>query len=689
MYQCLDLLNASVLNGALKAKDGRVRAAAMRVLAEWHPRLENSFTLLTKGIHDPHPRVRLEAMRSLSLIREARSVENILSALDSPMDEFLDYAAWLSINDLASVWVDSVRKGQWKAEGREKQLEFALQAIDPTKAGDVLAQVLNTRELPRNGSGPWIHLIGMAGDSKLLGRLFEQALTNGFDAATEIKVLNELGAASTGRGLKPAGDLIRLEHLTKSDDKKIRVGSLRLAGEWKLAQFAPQLLSLAGDPNSAPPLRQTAFDSLRQIGGAGVVTGLTNLVQQSTNQAIKREAVVALSAMQLDLAASLAIPLFLATADEKVAEQFWRSLLKTKDSAPAIAKALPKTGIPAPVGRAGLRVAREGGRNEPDLVWALMRGADLEQTDSALSATELQAMAAQAMSEGDARKGETIFRRKELSCVLCHAIGGAGGKVGPDLTSIGASAQPDYLVESILYPNRKIKEGYHSVIVETKDGLELAGTLAREDGEELVLRDATGKEVNVKKSNIEKRTTGGSLMPSGLVDSLSAADRLNLYRFLAELGKPGPFDASKGNVARVWKLYPQTLDLAQFGDERVLTSDFNAKPWVSALTQVDGTLLRADMDDSLEEARRRDPPALYAAARFQVSGTGATMLKFQGVSQAPAWVDGKPVMFSPEMKLNIGTGAHVILLKLDARKLPESLRVESRDATFLSAWPST
>ena len=48
--------------------------------------------------------------------------------------------------------------------------------------------------------------------------------------------------------------------------------------------------------------------------------------------------------------------------------------------------------------------------------------------------------------------------------------GGAGGKIGPDLTSIGASAPPDYLVESLLYPNAKIKEGYHSVLIATKDG---------------------------------------------------------------------------------------------------------------------------------------------------------------------------------------------------------------------------
>jgi len=38
----------------------------------------------------------------------------------------------------------------------------------------------------------------------------------------------------------------------------------------------------------------------------------------------------------------------------------------------------------------------------------------------------------------------------------------------------------DYLVESIFYPNRKIKEGYHAVVLETQDGQELSGILVRE-----------------------------------------------------------------------------------------------------------------------------------------------------------------------------------------------------------------
>src|SRR5206468_12073620 len=135
-------------------------------------------------------------------------------------------------------------------------------------------------------------------------------------------------------------------------------------------------------------------------------------------------------------------------------------------------------------------------------------GADLDGESQALSASERQQLAASVGTEGDAARGEKLFRRKDLACMTCHAIGGVGGKVGPDLTSIGASAQIDYLIESVLYPNRKIKEGYHSVIVETKDGLDLSGVLVTENSDELILRDATGKDTTVAKNNIQNRGTG-------------------------------------------------------------------------------------------------------------------------------------------------------------------------------------
>src|SRR5205823_123611 len=123
---------------------------------------------------------------------------------------------------------------------------------------------------------------------------------------------------------------------------------------------------------------------------------------------------------------------------------------------------------------------------------------------------------------------------------------------GPDMTSIGASAQVDYLVESMLRPDAKIKEGYHSLIVTTSKGQILTGVKVRETGKELILRDKVDKEVLIPKDQIEETKNGGSLMPEGLTDELTRTELVDLVRFLSELGKVGPYQVGKEKVVRRW-----------------------------------------------------------------------------------------------------------------------------------------
>ena len=458
---------------------------------------------------------------------------------------------------------------------------------------------------------------------------------------------------------------------------------MRLAGNWKLKVFVPQLEAVAHSDSTPGPLRAAALDALRDIGGSEALAALEKL-SASDQPAIRRDAVTRLAVLDIEKASQPAVVVLTNTMSDKEAADLWRSLLTVKNAGPTLAHALPKTGLPPAMAKAGLQVAREGSRNEPDLVWALTRGANLEAESQTLSADELKALAASAMKQGDPARGEKIFRRVDLACINCHAVGGVGGKVGPDLTSIGASAQPDYLVESVLYPNRKIKEGYHAVSVETKDNLEYTGVLVSENQEQLILRDASGKETIVAKKNIENRTTGGSLMPSGLVDGLGAAERLDLYRFLAELGKPGPYDASKGTVARSWRLLVQTLDLAQFGDDKVLKIDLGDKQWTPANSLVDGDLLRGELDGAMEKLKSRDPSAIFAAAKFEVSKNGPVNLKLVGPKTYSAWLDGKLVASSALSAAALTPGTHTFVAKLDAKNFPDSLRLESPDVTFLN-----
>lgn len=714
MYQSIDVVEARLLERLLNAKDGKVRAAAVRVLAFWQQRLPSdpvklasawqgwspaplplaraelptarALDLLAARVTDEHPRVRLEALRALARIPTARAAELALSVLNKPLDPKLDYALWLTINDLAEPWIAALKSGTWKLDGRENQLEFGLKAIEPAQASAVLGQLIGDQPLPRDGSGPWIDLIGQAGTAKELRRLFDQVLAKGFDEAVTARVLAALNQAVRLRNVKPGGSLSEVGSFLTHSDEKIRLEALRLAGGWKsLGRYFPELGKLAGGKDTSPALRDAALATLRDIGGQGAIDTLTPLTAKGTDAAIRRQAVLALAAIKLDRAVPAAVEVLNESATEADALALWRSLLSIKGAAPAFAKALPKAGIPEPVAKAGLRAAREGGRNEPDLVLAITRGSGIDQGEVSLTEAELKQLVADVTAKGDPVRGEAVYRRKELSCVACHAIGGSGGRVGPDMTSIGASAPVDYLVESVWFPNKKIKEGYHAVSVETKDGEEYSGVLVLDGNQQIVLRDATGKELTIAKNNVADRRIGTlSLMPAGLVDNVTPQERIDLFRFLSELGKPGPFDATKGNIARTWRARSGAHTDEQVGEEKLVTSDLNARQWTPLYANVDGTITPAGFREALppNEYQRQSVTALYLAAQLQLPNAGVVTFKVAGASGAPIWIDGKPQKSGDTITADLASGNHTVVIRVDPKKLPEKLRLESSVGTF-------
>ena len=128
-----------------------------------------------------------------------------------------------------------------------------------------------------------------------------------------------------------------------------------------------------------------------------------------------------------------------------------------------------------------------------------------------------------------ASAGAAIF---QAQCAVCHAYGGRGGQVGPDLS--GIKNQPaDALLLHILVPNYEVYPQYQSVIVKTKDGSTKSGWVVSETDNGLTLRTATGADEAVLRSNIETLTNSGlSLMPDGMEKAMSKEDMANLIEYL-------------------------------------------------------------------------------------------------------------------------------------------------------------
>lgn len=684
MNESLGLADDALLEKTLTSTDANFRAAAARYLAN-NSTAPNVSSRLAKLINDNSPRVREEALRALSHIPTTHSAELALSVLNQPMDANLDYALWLTINDLAEPWIAALQSGAWQPDGREKQLEFGLKALKAEQTSRVLGQLLASRPLARDGSGPWIEIIGAAGTPKELRLLFDQILSGGFDEAAAIRALKALGEAARLREQKPAGSLAEVGRLLESSSDGVRLEALKLGGEWKeLGAQLPKLAELAGAGSSSDALRKAAFAALRQAGGSAAET-LAALAGEGHEPMIRREAVAALAAVDLAQAMPRAVALAKATTDEGVALELWRAVLAVKGAGQSLRGALLESGLAAAVARAGMKAAREGGRDDVELVVAFARAGGLAADTTALSGEVVKELAAKAVANGDPFKGEFVFRRNDLACLKCHAIGGAGGKVGPDLTSIGASAPADYLAEALLLPSAKIKEGYASVNLDTKDGQSFTGTLARETPEEVVLRNAQGHEVSIAKKNIETRQNGTiSLMPGGLFENLAEQEKLDLIAFLSRLGKPGEFDASQGGLAREWRVYAITHTDQQNGEaNRIWTQPFTDTMWQPAWSLASGKLTQAVLAEASQRDRWVSRLVVVAATELQVAKAGPITLHLDA-SAGELWLDGSRIGGPGDCVADLAAGPHRLVVQLDPKRMPEAIRLRTSDGTFLT-----
>jgi putative heme-binding domain-containing protein len=91
LHQSHNVCNPELLQRVLASPEYRARAAAARVLCHWRDRVPDSLELFKKLASDPHPRVRLEAVRAASFYQVPEAIEVALIARDQPSDPYLEY----------------------------------------------------------------------------------------------------------------------------------------------------------------------------------------------------------------------------------------------------------------------------------------------------------------------------------------------------------------------------------------------------------------------------------------------------------------------------------------------------------------------------------------------------------------------------------------------------------------------
>ncbi|MBI1789149.1 MAG: c-type cytochrome [Acidobacteria bacterium] len=146
----------------------------------------------------------------------------------------------------------------------------------------------------------------------------------------------------------------------------------------------------------------------------------------------------------------------------------------------------------------------------------------------------LRATAVKEHVPGDRAAGEALFWGKG-ECGKCHTLGGRGGLLGPDLSSLGAERRLAAIREALTQPLPHVPRGYQPVRLTTSEGRAIRGIVKNENNFSLQVLDESGKlHLLLREEVSEIQYSPEALMPRDYQRRLTPDEFQNLLAFLSK-----------------------------------------------------------------------------------------------------------------------------------------------------------
>ncbi len=717
---CAREIDEKLIDELHRDDDPRIRAMAVRTISRLRDQLPNSTTWLTASLSDVDDQVVLEAVSAVGQIKSVAAVEQLLSVANRPnQDQFLKFALWNAVRSTEPVWLEALENNQLpNVKNDLAKLRLLADAATQSAVAKPLLDLLREGQTAESVTSSVVELVADKAGPSQLAELLEwlTSASNKSSRAARTSYLQALARIALSRNVKPdridallpsamESALSKLQETpaTAGDEQVEYMAQLAdLAGQWQSQACIPVLnrwldtlsKSDANTPdNSNTSSAQTVNVELTASPMARAQLALARMPNEDARRAVRARANDTKRSPQQRATALMALALFDANqaaegtlqflaaiepADLPTGEALVTSLVSRSGGLDALRKALPKLGDTQWKGD-GARVLLATVRNAPGIDDALL--------SEIMAATRFDSLGwkwsdewsagiiAKAMNAGDAARGEAIYRQARLQCVRCHAIGPAGGNIGPNLVSLGGSSPPEYILQSLIDPNAKLKEGFQTLSVLTEDGRVISGLQKARTQTQLNLVLADGTEEKLSLDAVESIKPGRSLMPAGLVDILKEQELVDLTRFLIELGKTPKYTVDTAPRVRNWQALEVTPASTQLLNRTSLDSaagDNKDLRWLPVTTTVSGRLPLNELPQF--KVRRELPPLTFV--RFDIECKQAGSVRFEFTSPAESmslWVDGRPrpVPAADEV-VQFTAGSHRIVLGLVIRDVGPS-----------------
>jgi quinoprotein glucose dehydrogenase len=512
------LLELGDLDAILSAghdKSPAVRRAAMLCLR----RLENP--LISSFLKDADPGIAVEAARAIN---------------DVPItNAFPELAAMLGPKHRA-LWRDDLVNQEWNDDtkvGKSIKSETGWRHVLPYEQLVLRAINANYRLGKSENAMAVADFVGRVDSPEgmrfaALEALADWARPQPIDRLVGLwRPLPKRDAAVAGAALHPY-----LGQLLRTSDEKMLVATVRCAVKLDMTEIIPVIGEFYEKAQLTSATRIELLQALADLKDNRLDKDVA-LALADSNKGLRRQGVKLLSRLDSTNAVELLEPLIATEKDVRLGQSAYAALgqMKVPAADTVIVHSLDQ--LTADKIRPELQLdllEAAAKRTNHDVKTALLHYADTRPKNDEFTGYR------EVLMGGDLNSGRKIFiERAGVECTRCHALNGKGGVVGPELAGIGKKQSREYLLESILYPSKKIAPGFENITLVMKDGTTHAGIVKNENDKELVLNSPEDGLLHVSKDLIESRQPGASAMPEGMAKLLSKQDLRDLVEFLASL----------------------------------------------------------------------------------------------------------------------------------------------------------
>lgn len=292
----------------------------------------------------------------------------------------------------------------------------------------------------------------------------------------------------------------------------LRIAAAHTAGALRLRGAAGHLYRMATTPTEPPAVRTAALDALDRLGDTRRFIAALEAALADAAPAVRTAALTRV--LDSDLPADRVTDLLATVLDQGGPREQQTALAALGRLDTDGARRLLQTWMERLL----------AGTVPPEVQLDLLEAAEAQGTetlqaylaryDAAKPADDPLASYLETLYGGDPEAGRAVvYEHESAQCMRCHQIGGEGGGVAPDLTTIGDRADRRALLESLIRPSAVIAPGYGEVTLTLRNGDRLQGRLLAGTDTEITVQTSDGSARTIALDRIAERSNAPSAMP--------------------------------------------------------------------------------------------------------------------------------------------------------------------------------